>query len=202
MRGDNRSWLEQGARFAVASALQLTGGPSHGSRCAALAAWGANPDHPSDSAVLALRRDTMTMVLNESGGDVAIVAAEESNKSSVSWGAVIAGAVAAAAVSLLLMLLGSGLGLAVISPWSVGTASLTTIAASALIWLVIVHWVGSAVGGYIAGRLRTGWTGVHRDEVTFRDTAHGFLTWGISVLLVAVMSGLAASTVLFAGVQA
>lgn len=144
----------------------------------------------------------MTMVVNESGGDVAIVASEESNKSSVSWGAVIAGAVAAAAVSLLLMLLGSGLGLAVISPWSIGGASLTTIAASALIWVIFVHWIGSALGGYLAGRLRTGWTGVERDEVMFRDTAHGFLTWAIAVLMVATLSGLAASSVLFAGVQA
>src|SRR5690242_14365220 len=117
----------------------------------------------------------MTMVLNESGGDVAIVAGDGASTPSVSWGAVIAGAVAAAAISLLLMLLGSGFGLTMISPWTATSASLTTIAASTLIWLIIVHWVGSGVGGYLAGRLRTGWTGLHRDEVTFRDTAHGFL---------------------------
>ena len=36
----------------------------------------------------------------------------------VSWGAVIAGAVGAAVLSLVLFVLGSGLGLAVVSPWS------------------------------------------------------------------------------------
>ena len=36
----------------------------------------------------------------------------------MSWGAIIAGAVVAAAVSLILLVLGSGLGLAVVSPWS------------------------------------------------------------------------------------
>ena len=36
----------------------------------------------------------------------------------VSWGAVIAGAVGAAALSLVLFLLGTGLGLAVVSPWA------------------------------------------------------------------------------------
>lgn len=143
----------------------------------------------------------MTMVLNESGGDIAIVSADKSAAPSVSWGAVIAGAVAAAAVSLLLMLLGSAFGLTVISPWSAASASLTTVAASALVWVIVVHWIASAVGGYMAGRLRTGWTGLHRDEVTFRDTAHGFLAWGIAVLVVAALSGAAASTVLFSGAR-
>src|SRR4051812_37655508 len=112
----------------------------------------------------------MTMVLNESGGDVAIVAGGGSPQRSIAWGAIIAGAIAAAAVSLLLMLLGSGLGLTVISPWNAGNPSLTAIAASALAWVVFVHWVGSAVGGFITGRLRTTWTGLHSHEVTFRDT--------------------------------
>src|SRR5450755_1602153 len=122
----------------------------------------------------------MTMVLDEAGrprlardqatSDVAL----ESAGSAVSWGAIIGGAVAAAAVSLLLLLLGSGIGLTVVSPWGTG-ASLTTVAASALIWMIVVHWIGSAVGGYLTGRLRTPWAGVHAHEVTFRDTANGFL---------------------------
>jgi len=144
----------------------------------------------------------MTMVLNEAGGEVSVGAGDASPRSAVSWGAVIAGAVGATAVSLLLTLLGSGLGLSVISPWSINNPSLTSVAASALIWLIIVHWIGSAAGGYLAGRLRGGWTGLHRDEVLFRDTTHGFLTWGIAVLLVAALSGIAASAVLFTGVQA
>src|SRR4051812_29189103 len=144
----------------------------------------------------------MTMVLNEAGGEVSVGAGGASPRSAVSWGAVIAGAVGATAVSLVLTLLGSGLGLSVISPWSINNPSLTTVAASALIWLIIVHWIGSAAGGYLAGRLRGGWTGLHRDEVMFRDTTHGFLTWGIAVLLVAALSGIAASAVLFTGVQA
>jgi len=144
----------------------------------------------------------MTMVLNEAGGEVSVGAGGASARSAVSWGAVIAGAVGATAVSLLLTLLGSGLGLSVISPWSINNPSLTTVAASALVWLIVVHWIGSAAGGYLAGRLRGGWTGLHRDEVVFRDTTHGFLTWGIAVLLVAGLSGIAASAVLFTGVNA
>src|SRR6185436_1803350 len=102
----------------------------------------------------------MTMVLNEAGGDVAIVA-DDAKASAVSWGAVTA-----AAVSLLLLLLGSGLGLTVISPWSATNPSLTSIAATALIWLIVVHWIGSAVGGFLAGRLRASNAPPGADEVT------------------------------------
>ncbi|STR39539.1 Uncharacterised protein [Klebsiella michiganensis] len=33
------------------------------------------------------------------------------------------------------------------------------------------------MGGYLAGRLRTKWVDTHTNEIYFRDTAHGFLTW-------------------------
>lgn len=47
--------------------------------------------------------------------------------------------------------------------------------------------ISSAIGGYLAGRLRTKWTGVHSDEVYFRDTAHGFLAWAFASVLGAVL---------------
>jgi hypothetical protein len=143
----------------------------------------------------------MTMVVNEAGGDVAIVA-DDARGSAVSWGAVIAGAIAAAAVSVLLLLLGSGLGLTVISPWSASNPSLTAIGAATLIWLIFVHWIGSAAGGFLAGRLRSSNAPPGADEVAFRDTAHGFLAWAVAVLMVAVVGGIATSATLFTGVQA
>ncbi len=42
----------------------------------------------------------------------------ESSSSAVSWGPIIAGAFAAATLTFVLMLLGSGLGLTMVSPWS------------------------------------------------------------------------------------
>ena len=44
--------------------------------------------------------------------------------------------------------------------------------------------MSSAVGGYLAGRLRTKWVGVHTSEVFFRDTAHGLITWAVATILV------------------
>jgi hypothetical protein len=115
-----------------------------------------------------------------------------SPRSGVSWGAVFAGGVTAASVSLILLLFGTGLGLASVSPWAGQGVSPTTFTVLAAIWLIIVQWVSSLFGGYMAGRLRTKWVAVHTDEVFFRDTAHGFLAWGVGTLLMAaVLTGFA-----------
>ncbi|TIR30971.1 MAG: hypothetical protein E5X35_19545, partial [Mesorhizobium sp.] len=106
---------------------------------------------------------------------VDVSAPTESSSTAVSWGPIVAGAFAASGLTLILMLLGSGLGLTMVSPWSGLSTSVTTFAASTAAWLIIVQWLSSAAGGYLAGRLRTKWVGVHTDEVFFRDTAHGFL---------------------------
>src|SRR5262249_16696683 len=100
---------------------------------------------------------------------------EEASKPAIAWGPIFAGPFDAAAATAVLMLLGSGLGLTLISPWSGESASLTTVATSTAIWIVVVQWLSSALGGYLSGRLRTKWVGVHTDEVFFRDTAHGFM---------------------------
>lgn len=49
---------------------------------------------------------------------------------------------------------------------------------------------------YLAGRLRVKWVNVHTDEVYFRDTAHGFLTWAVASLLVVALVSVAASTII------
>jgi hypothetical protein len=128
------------------------------------------------------------------------VESEESYASAISWGAVIGGAVAAAAITLLLVTLGSGVGLSSVSPWSPANPGATTFTLLAAVWLIIVQWLSSATGGYLAGRLRTKWTGLHTDEVFFRDTAHGFLAWALaSVLVAAVATSAISSAVSTAG---
>lgn len=131
----------------------------------------------------------------------AVVLGTEPAVSGVSWPAVIAGAVAAMALTLVLLTLGTGLGLAVVSPWGNEGVSATTFHIASGIYLLVVATMASAVGGYVAGRLRTKWTGVHTDEVYFRDTAHGFLAWALASvvgagLLAAAASGIVNSTVM------
>ncbi|TIT64919.1 MAG: hypothetical protein E5W90_19125 [Mesorhizobium sp.] len=133
---------------------------------------------------------------------VNVSASTESSSTAVSWGPIIAGAFAASTLTFILMLLGSGLGLTMVSPWSGSSASITTFAVSTAVWLVIVQWLSSAVGGYLAGRLRTKWVGIHTDEVYFRDTAHGFLAWALATLLVVGVLGSALSAAIGSGVQA
>lgn len=120
----------------------------------------------------------------------------ESSSSAMYWGPVIAGALAASVLTLLLMLVGSGLGLTMVSPWSGESSSLATIGISAAIWLVVVQWLSSGVGGYLTGRLRTKWSGVHTDEVYFRDTAHGFLAWALATLVMIMVASSTASSLL------
>src|SRR5277367_532454 len=101
----------------------------------------------------------------------------------VSWPAIAAGAVAAAALALVLIAFGAGLGLSAVSPWSDSGISASSFKAGSGIYLVIVAVMSSAVGGYLAARLRTKWVGVHTNEAFFRDTAHGFLAWAFATLL-------------------
>ena len=104
-------------------------------------------------------------------------------QSAVSWGAIAAGAVGAAALALLLIAFGAGLGLSAVSPWSDSGVSASTFKTGTGIYLVSVAVMSSAVGGYLAARLRTKWVGVHSHEVFFRDTAHGFIAWAFATLL-------------------
>lgn len=119
----------------------------------------------------------------------------ESSKSAVSWGAILAGAFAAAAISLVILALGSALGFASVSPWSGHGVSATTFTVMTAIWFVVIQWLASAVGGYVTGRLRTKWVGAHTDEVFFRDTAHGFLSWAVATVLTIALLSSAVSTV-------
>jgi hypothetical protein len=122
--------------------------------------------------------------------------------SGVSWPAVFAGGITAAAISVILFLFGAGLGLSSVSPWPHDGVSATTFTVLAAIWLIIVQWVAALFGGYMAGRLRTKWVGVHTDEVFFRDTAHGFLAWALGTLIVGGLLAMTAAGAANTGTQA
>lgn len=132
----------------------------------------------------------------------ALVSGPGTQASAVSWAAIFAGAAAAAALSLVLLMLGTGLGLSSLSPWADEGASAKTLGASTILWVTFMQLAASAMGGYVAGRLRTRWADLHSDEVTFRDTAHGFLAWGIATLLTATLLTSAITTIVGGGIQA
>lgn len=115
--------------------------------------------------------------------DLRTAATVAETQTPLSWAAIAAGAVSAAALTLVLVAFGAGLGLSSISPWSDSGVSASTFQIGTGIYLVIVGVMSSAIGGYLAGRLRTKWIGVHSNEVFFRDTAHGFLAWAFATLI-------------------
>lgn len=124
-----------------------------------------------------------------------IVDAGPTSSSAVSWAAILAGGVASAALTLVLLSLGTGLGLAVVSPWSDWNVTAVRFATFAGIFTCVVAVMASAVGGYLAGRLRTRWTGLHTNEVYFRDTAHGLLAWAFATVVSVGLTGAAATNI-------
>jgi hypothetical protein len=103
--------------------------------------------------------------------------------SGLSWSAVIAGALTAIAVSVIVISLGTGIGMELVSPYSYSSPSAGTMTVMGALWLVFAQAVGFAVGGYVAARLRRLPAGLHTDEVKFRDGANGLVVWAIGVVV-------------------
>jgi hypothetical protein len=128
--------------------------------------------------------------------------AGEPSISGVSWAAVTAGAVVSCALTLVLLAFGVGLGLSVVSPWTGAGVSATTFKIGTGLYLIVIAMLSSSIGGYIAGRLRSRWIGVHTDEVYFRDTAHGFVAWALASVVGAILLATPATSLVGGGIGA
>jgi hypothetical protein len=98
-------------------------------------------------------------------------------------------------MTLVLLAFGAGMGFSAVSPWGNSGISASTFQISTALYLMVVALLASALGGYVAGRLRTRWVGVHTHEVFFRDTAHGFLSWALATVIGAGFLAAAASNI-------
>jgi hypothetical protein len=110
---------------------------------------------------------------------------DEFYPSTVSWTAVISGAAISIAVLLILLSLGSGLGL-IARPGLAGASSVAAVSLGAGLWLVLSQWAAAVVCCYMTGRLRA--PGIYSREMSFRDTAHGLLTWALAIIIVAIIA--------------
>lgn len=117
------------------------------------------------------------------------VPAAETGGTPFSWSAAIAGAFAATAVTLIIVALGSGIGLSFASPYGSGPSA-TSLTIAAAVWLVMAQTMGFATGGYLAGRLRSPALDGVPGETTFRDAAQGLMVWAIGVVAMAALVGL------------
>jgi hypothetical protein len=61
--------------------------------------------------------------------------------------------------------------------------------------MIFSHFIASATSGYITGRTRIKWADLRRDEVFFRDTANGLLSWAVGMVLTAAFLANAAAAV-------
>lgn len=109
----------------------------------------------------------------------------------ISWSAVFAGAFAALGFTVVLVILGSAFGFGAMSPFAGDGLSPATIGVVTIIWLIFTQIFAALAGGYIAGRVRSRWS-IHRDEVFFRDTVHGLLTWAVASALMFAAAALTA----------
>lgn len=129
-------------------------------------------------------------------GAVVVDQTPEPAVAGVSWAAVVAGAVASCALTLVLLSFGAGVGFAVVSPWAHSGVSATSFEIGTGLYFIVMAMISSAVGGYLAGRLRNRWLGVQSSEILFRDTAHGFLAWALASLLGAILLASPATSLL------
>ena len=107
-------------------------------------------------------------------------ASQWGNRSRISWGAVLAGAVVAVATSILLSLLGAAMGAGSIRPLDATSTELAHYGTGAAIWQIINLALSMAFGGYVASRL----SGTHSH---LDGELHGVTMWGVAVLLGSVL---------------
>jgi hypothetical protein len=99
----------------------------------------------------------------------------------------------AAAVSFVLMTFASAVGLMIASPSPTWRDTSVWLAILSGVWIIVVTVGAFALGGYLAGRVRSSWR-ASPDEVEFRDGAHGLLVWALGVVLGAALLWATAST--------
>jgi hypothetical protein len=103
------------------------------------------------------------------------------------WPAIFAGAIAAAGLSFTLHAFALGIGLSVASTSPTWRDSSVVFWLLTGIYLLFVALTSFALGGYIAGRMRTP-LNLDPIEVEFRDGVHGLVTWGLAIIMSAVLA--------------
>jgi hypothetical protein len=111
----------------------------------------------------------------------------------IHWGPGIAGAIVAAATSFVLMGFASAVGLMVVSPSPTWRDTSVWLAILSGFWIVVVAVGSFALGGYLAGRVRSTWK-ASEHEVEFRDGTHGLIVWALGVMLGALLLAISAQT--------
>src|ERR1700752_840674 len=112
----------------------------------------------------------------------------------IQWGPTFGGGLVAAAVFFVLVSFAMAIGLAVssVSPtWRDTSGGLVVLPGA---WVVLTPVGSFALGGYIAGRIRSTWR-TNPDEVHFRDGLHVLVLWSGSVIIGDGLTGGCSATI-------
>jgi hypothetical protein len=112
----------------------------------------------------------------------------------IQWGPTFGGGLVAAAVFSVLVSFATAIGLAVssLSPtWRDTSVGFVVLSGA---WVVLTAVGSFALGGYIAGRIRSTWR-TNPDEVHFRDGLHGLVVWSVAVIIGAALTWASTATI-------
>ena len=119
--------------------------------------------------------------------DVIVVEEEVADRSpEFSWRAVFAGSVVAVSVTFFLLLLGSGVGLSLVSVPETSASTAKSALTLGAVYFFASQAFGLAVGGYLAGRLMGPVLETESEEL-FHSTTHGLVVWAVSVVAMTMM---------------
>ena len=112
-------------------------------------------------------------------GDAHVSAGLEDRRK-VSWGAIFAGVVAAMATTILLALLGAGVGLWSVEPGG-ESDSVAGMAIGTMLYTIVAQLVALFAGGYVASRMSSAWDKQNA-------ILHGATVWGLATILAVWMT--------------
>jgi hypothetical protein len=120
---------------------------------------------------------------------------------SVQWGAVILGALVASSICLVLLTFGAGIGLSATSAHPYAGASPKALAVISALYAAVTLVAAFAGGGYVAGRMRLP-AAEELAEHEFRDGAHGFAVWALTLFVAGLMAAFGAAGAVKTAIQA
>ena len=122
------------------------------------------------------------------------IAVEDDDVRYIQWSPAVAGALTAAALAFVLHAFAAAIGLATSSTAPTWRDASTALQLLSGLYLVFAAIISLGVGGYIAGRMRSG-ISIPADEIEFRDGTHGLLVWAMAMVLTVAMSWAAVQSV-------
>ncbi|HEY4170188.1 MAG TPA: hypothetical protein VGM96_25565 [Reyranella sp.] len=144
---------------------------------------------------------TTTTVVAPAPSAAALGATPVASVRSVQWGAVILGALVASSICLVLLTFGAGIGLSATSAHPYAGASPKALAVISALYTAVTLIAAFAGGGYVAGRMRLP-AAEELAEHEFRDGAHGFAVWALTLFVAGLMAAFGAAGAVKTAIQA